>query len=190
MDGEYANAACHMGARSIGSERLDRRQTALAAALLMALLGVVPVRALAHHRAATATVSHVAAVPRTDLNPSRPQGARIARTRSEARGQGICGGLTRPQAPAGDGDQIRSRVVRYGDLDLAVTDGASTLYQRLKVAAREVCKTPDGGYGDPAVGLHCYHDALRAPFATWATTRSPLCTTVSTRRGSPPRPPS
>lgn len=55
---------------------------------------------------------------------------------------------------------MRSRVVAYGDLDLTVADGASTLYQRLKLAARGVCKMADGGYGDPAGWLRCYHDAL------------------------------
>lgn len=69
-------------------------------------------------------------------------------------------GLATPQASAGDSDQTRSMVVKYGDLDLAVADGASVLYQRLKHAAREVCKRPDGGFGDPAVWLHCYHNAL------------------------------
>lgn len=69
-------------------------------------------------------------------------------------------GFASLQASADEGDQTRSMVVQYGDLDLGVADGASALYQRLKHAAREVCKTRDGGFGDPAVWLHCYHDAL------------------------------
>lgn len=69
-------------------------------------------------------------------------------------------GLATHQALADDGDQTRSMVVNYGDLDLAVAGGASALYQRLKRAAREVCKRSDGGFGDPAVWLHCYHNAL------------------------------
>jgi UrcA family protein len=56
--------------------------------------------------------------------------------------------------------QIRSVVVKFGDLDLSGADGASALYQRFKHAAREVCKRPDGGLGDPGVFLHCYHDGL------------------------------
>jgi UrcA family protein len=56
--------------------------------------------------------------------------------------------------------QIRSVVVRFGDLDLSGADGASALYQRFKHAARKVCKRPDGGFGDPGLYLHCYHDAL------------------------------
>jgi UrcA family protein len=56
--------------------------------------------------------------------------------------------------------QVRSVVVRFGDLDLSGADGASALYQRFKHAAWAVCKRPDGGFGDPGVFLHCYHDAL------------------------------
>jgi UrcA family protein len=69
-------------------------------------------------------------------------------------------GLASLQALADDREQTRSMVVKYGDLDLAAADGASALYQRLKHAAREVCKRSDGGYGDPTEWLHCYHDAL------------------------------
>ena len=34
-------------------------------------------------------------------------------------------------------------VVRYGDLDLSTTDGANVLYQRISVAARQVCPFED-----------------------------------------------
>jgi UrcA family protein len=54
----------------------------------------------------------------------------------------------------------RSVVVKFGDLDLSSADGASALYRRFKHAAGQVCKRPDGGFGDPAVFLHCYHNAL------------------------------
>jgi UrcA family protein len=56
--------------------------------------------------------------------------------------------------------QTRSVVVKLGDLDLSGAASASALYQRFKHAAREVCKRPDGGFGDPEAFLHCYHDAL------------------------------
>jgi UrcA family protein len=36
-------------------------------------------------------------------------------------------------------DEVPSVVVRYGDLDLSTTEGARTLYQRISVAARQVC---------------------------------------------------
>jgi UrcA family protein len=64
------------------------------------------------------------------------------------------------QVSAARVDQARSIIVKYGDLDLSSPDGASVLYKRLMHAAREVCKRPDGAFGDPAVYLHCYHDAL------------------------------
>jgi UrcA family protein len=56
--------------------------------------------------------------------------------------------------------QTRSVVVTFGDLEQTDADGASALYQRFKHTAREVCKGPDGGFGDPGAFLHCYHDAL------------------------------
>jgi UrcA family protein len=64
------------------------------------------------------------------------------------------------RASADERGPIRSRVVNYGDLDLTSAAGASALYRRLKLAAREVCMTADGDYGDPEVWLRCFHDAL------------------------------
>ena len=61
---------------------------------------------------------------------------------------------------AGEADQPRTIVVKYGDLDLTSAAGASLLYQRFKHAAWKVCKKPDGAFGDPAAFLHCYHEAL------------------------------
>jgi UrcA family protein len=129
-----------MNTRPIEAQRWARRRTAVGVALLMALFGIVPVRATADRRATT-TISHAAKVP-------------------------LCGNLTGQRDLAGrpssadDGNPTRSMVVEYRDLNLTVAEGVSTLYRRLKLAAREVCKTPDGGYGDPVVWLHCYHDAL------------------------------
>jgi len=57
-------------------------------------------------------------------------------------------------------EERRSMVVGYGDLDLSRAEGPYVLYKRFQHAARQVCKTRDGGYGDPAVWLHCRHDAL------------------------------
>jgi UrcA family protein len=36
-------------------------------------------------------------------------------------------------------DAVPRIVVRYGDLDLSTTDGARVLYQRISVAAHQVC---------------------------------------------------
>jgi UrcA family protein len=64
------------------------------------------------------------------------------------------------RASADERGPIRSKVVNYDDLDLTSAAGASALYRRLKLAAREVCMTADGDYGDPEVWLQCFHDAL------------------------------
>ena len=37
-------------------------------------------------------------------------------------------------------DTVPTIVVSYGDLDLSTTDGANVLYQRIAVAARQVCQ--------------------------------------------------
>lgn len=42
-------------------------------------------------------------------------------------------------APDNDGELV-TKTVRFGDLDLATAVGAQTLYDRIKVAARDVCR--------------------------------------------------
>jgi UrcA family protein len=39
-------------------------------------------------------------------------------------------------------DELPTRVVRYGDLDLTRMDGVITLYGRIREAARDVCSPP------------------------------------------------
>lgn len=73
---------------------------------------------------------------------------------------GLTAGFAAAQVLADEADQIRSVVVKYSDLDPTSAEGASVLYERLKHAAWKVCKTADGAYGDPAVWLHCSHNAL------------------------------
>ena len=63
-------------------------------------------------------------------------------------------------ASADEDDQVSHIVVNYGDLDLSVAAGASTLYQRLKRAAWRACDKPEGGFGDPAAWLLCYQRTL------------------------------
>lgn len=43
--------------------------------------------------------------------------------------------------PASQAEQL-TRTVRFGDLDLSRPEGAETLYQRIKEAARSVCGQP------------------------------------------------
>jgi UrcA family protein len=51
----------------------------------------------------------------------------------------LAGSVGAAQAATSE-DAVPTIVVRYGDLDLSTTDGASVLYQRISVAARQVCQ--------------------------------------------------
>ena len=46
-------------------------------------------------------------------------------------------------ANAGSPEQSAQRTVRFADLDLSRTAGVAVLYQRIRVAAREVCQPVD-----------------------------------------------
>ena len=50
----------------------------------------------------------------------------------------LAGSVGAAQAATSE-DAVPTIVVRYGDLDLSTTDGANALYQRISVAARQVC---------------------------------------------------
>ena len=63
-------------------------------------------------------------------------------------------------ASADEGDHVSRLVVHYDDLDLSAAAGASALYERLKRAAWRACDKPEGGFGDPAGWLVCYHATL------------------------------
>lgn len=64
------------------------------------------------------------------------------------------------EASAAEVAPVRRVTVSYHDLDLSRAEDASMMYRRLKDAARKVCTRADGGFGDPAVYLHCTRDAL------------------------------
>jgi UrcA family protein len=46
---------------------------------------------------------------------------------------------------AGADESLPSKTVRYSDLDISKPDGAKTLYQRIRAAARHVCDLSIGG---------------------------------------------
>ena len=52
----------------------------------------------------------------------------------------LAGSVGAAQAATSE-DAVPTIVVRYGDLDLSTTDGANVLYQRISVAARQVCQS-------------------------------------------------
>ena len=57
--------------------------------------------------------------------------------------------------------RVPTATVRYSDLDLTTTDGLHALYQRLRVASRQVCRAYEGQ--DLAQLSHwqaCYKQAL------------------------------
>ena len=63
-------------------------------------------------------------------------------------GSSLLGSLGVAQATTPDNsvtlnDEVPTVTVRYGDLNLATETGVRKLYQRLSVAAQEVCQTPD-----------------------------------------------
>ena len=72
----------------------------------------------------------------------------------------LCVGFAALPASADEDDQPSRLVVNYGDLDLSAAAGASALYQRLKRAAWRTCDRPEGGFGDQAAWLLCYHETL------------------------------
>jgi UrcA family protein len=51
----------------------------------------------------------------------------------------LAGSVGAAQAATSE-DAVPTVVVSYGDLDLSTTDGTSALYQRISVAARQVCQ--------------------------------------------------
>ena len=157
-----------MNAQSIPVSRFSARHTASAAAILMALFGIVPVGTIAGQRAATTTVSNVAEVSLSDLDLSTPAGLRLARDRLHTMAERLCadhvGGREPPSRPAlgacVDGTvanalrhiealrqthmTVRNSVtlgasVPLADLDLSTLEGAGIARQRLDAMARRLC---------------------------------------------------
>ena len=147
--------------------RSGGRHTAYAAALLMALFGIVPVGAIADQPVAATTVS-VADVSLSDLNLSTPQGMRLTRDRLHTMAERICadgGGGREPSSQAAFGACVHNTVantlrhigaltdnhmrvintvtlgakVSLADLDLSTPEGASLAHQRLDAVARRLC---------------------------------------------------
>ena len=66
--------------------------------------------------------------------------------------------------------EVRSEVVSFGDLDIAHSPGAATLYQRLDLASRDVCRDlyPDQNHKLRLVQPYreCVRSAIRNAIAT------------------------
>jgi UrcA family protein len=59
-------------------------------------------------------------------------------------------------------DQVRSIIVRYAELDLSKPHGIDVLYQRIQLAAKQVCRadTSVTALYDRASQITCYRDAV------------------------------
>ena len=81
------------------------------------------------------------------------------------------------QAPAaGPADGLRSETVSFRDLNINTIEGATTLFQRIKGAARSVCGSFDGRRLDEWQAYNgCYKHAVAQAVAN---VNSPLLTAV------------
>jgi UrcA family protein len=63
-------------------------------------------------------------------------------------------------APAGY--EVATRIVKYGDLDLARSAGAATLYSRIQNAANAVCEPAMslGARGSTLLSRHCVDESI------------------------------
>ena len=64
------------------------------------------------------------------------------------------------QASADHAIATRSVTVNYRDLNLSTIEGATTLYERLKGAARRVCDEPTSGLDQHRAYQACYRAAI------------------------------
>jgi UrcA family protein len=79
------------------------------------------------------------------------------------------------EVSAGSATTARSVAVNYRDLDLSTIQGAITLYERLKGAARTVCDAPLSGVAAYLEWRSCYDAAIADAVAK---VNSPLLTEV------------
>jgi len=64
-------------------------------------------------------------------------------------------------ASAGSPDQVLQRTVRFADLDINHPAGAAVLYQRIRAAAREVCRpTSERDLAVAELTRSCVRDAI------------------------------
>lgn len=154
-----------MNTRSIQSCRFGGRHTA-SAAMVMTLLGILPVGTIADQPPATKPI-RVAEVSLSDLNISTPEGMRLTRERLHAMAERVCAGgdgrgpSSQPAIGACvDGtvanalrhiDALRQEHLKvlntvtlgagvsFADLDLSTLEGADIARQRLDSMAHRLC---------------------------------------------------
>jgi UrcA family protein len=69
-------------------------------------------------------------------------------------------------APALADEPAKSIRVGYSDLDLSTQAGATTLYSRIRGAARQVCGYEGASFTDKAIWRSCFNGAVSDAVAT------------------------
>ena len=87
--------------------------------------------------------------------------------------------LSAAQIAAADPAEVRSVTVSFRDVNLSTLEGATTLYQRLRGAARSVCGDEGRSLREQYEWKVCYQRALGNAVRT---VDSPLLTAVSSGR--------
>lgn len=156
-----------MNTHSILPGRLRGRHTACGAAILLTLLGLVPVGTIADQPVATPTTESVADISLSDLNLSTPEGIQRARDRLHAMAERVCAarGRDEPASQPAFGVCVDSTVanalrhidalrqadvavrdsvtlgarVSLADLDLSTLEGERIAHERLVAMARHLC---------------------------------------------------
>ena len=156
-----------MNTHSILPGRLRGRHAACRTAVVIALLGLVPVLSIADQGAPAKSDSSVADVPLSDLNLSTPEGLRQARDRLHTMAERLCaerGGREPSLQPAfrtcvdntvanalrgvsalrQTDMTVRNSVtlgasVSLADLDLSTLEGERVAQQRLEAMTRRLC---------------------------------------------------
>ena len=151
------------------SSRFGRPLSVCGAAILMALIGILPVRTMADQSALTAPANSVTEVSLTDLDLSTPTGMRLARDRLQSVAERVCadrgGGHEPPYSQRGvqacvagtvattlrqidsltqNHLAVRNSVTRHatvalGDLELSTLEGARVARERLETMAHRLC---------------------------------------------------
>jgi len=87
----------------------------------------------------------------------------------------VVGLLGMAPALASNPNGLRTMTVTYRDLNLSTVAGATTLYQRIKGAARSVCGDEGRRFDEQRQWNSCYRGAIAGAVAT---VHSPLLTAV------------
>jgi len=87
----------------------------------------------------------------------------------------VVGLLGMAPALASNPNGLRTMTVTYRDLNLSTVAGATTLYQRIKGAARSVCGDEGRRFDEQRQWMSCYRGAIAGAVAT---VHSPLLTAV------------